>query len=77
MHDFIDDELGKVAPYGVYDVTANLGRVSVGIDHDTAEFAVQSIRHWWVQMGRPMPRDLAATEPGAKGQLRGRPRAST
>jgi hypothetical protein len=53
VHDFIDDELGKVAPYGVYDVTANVGWVSVGIDHDTAEFAVHSIRHWWLQMGRP------------------------
>jgi hypothetical protein len=54
MHDFIDDELGKVAPYGVYDVTANVGWVSVGIDHDTAEFAVQSIRRWWFEMGQPM-----------------------
>lgn len=54
VHDFIDDELGKVAPYGVYDVTANVGWVSVGIDHDTAEFAVQSIRHWWLEMGYPM-----------------------
>ena len=54
VHDFIDDTLGKVAPYGVYDVTANVGWVSVGIDHDTAEFAVQSIRHWWLEMGRPM-----------------------
>jgi len=54
VHDFIDDELGKVAPYGVYDVTANVGWVSVGIDHDTAEFAVQSIQRWWLEMGRPM-----------------------
>ena len=51
VHDFIDDELGKVAPYGVYDVTAKVGWVSVGIDHDTAEFAVQSIRHWWAGDG--------------------------
>lgn len=56
VHDFIDEELGKVAPYGVYDLTANLGWVSVGIDHDTAEFAVQSIRRWWLEMGRPMYR---------------------
>ncbi len=56
VHDFIDDELGKVAPYGVYDLTANVGWVSVGIDHDTAEFAVQSIRRWWLEMGRPMYR---------------------
>lgn len=54
VHDFIDDELGKVSPYGVYDLTANEGWVSVGIDHDTAEFAVQSIRRWWLEMGRPL-----------------------
>jgi len=51
VYDFIDKELGKVAPYGVYDVTANQGWVSVGIDHDTAEFAVESIRRWWREMG--------------------------
>jgi transposase len=50
-HDFMDPELGKVAPYGVYDLTANVGWVSVGIDHDTAEFAVESIRRWWYEMG--------------------------
>jgi hypothetical protein len=54
VHDFIDEDLGKVAPYGVYDLTANEGWVSVGIDHDTAEFAVQSIRRWWLEMGRPL-----------------------
>lgn len=53
VHDFIDPELGKVAPYGVYDLTANTGWVSVGIDHDTAEFAVESIRRWWREMGTP------------------------
>jgi transposase len=53
-HDFIDEQLGKVAPYGVYDVTANEGWVGVGIDHDTAEFAVQTIRRWWLEMGRPL-----------------------
>jgi len=51
VHDFIDPELGKVAPYGVYDLTANTGWVNVGIDHDTGEFAVQSIRRWWHEMG--------------------------
>ena len=51
VHDFIDPELGKVAPYGVYDLTANTGWVNVGIDHDTAEFAVESIRRWWREMG--------------------------
>jgi hypothetical protein len=54
VHDFIDVQLGKVSPYGVYDLTANEGWVSVGIDHDTAEFAVQSIRRWWLEMGRPL-----------------------
>ena len=53
VHDFIDKELGKVAPYGVYDLTKNNGWVSVGIDHDTAAFAVASIRKWWRKMGRP------------------------
>ena len=51
VHDFIDPALGKVAPYGVYDLTANAGWVNVGIDHDTAEFAVESIRRWWHEMG--------------------------
>jgi len=51
VYDFIDPKLGKVAPYGVYDVFANQGWVSVGIDHDTAEFAVESIRRWWHEMG--------------------------
>jgi transposase len=54
VYDFIDPELGKVAPYGVYDLTANEGWVSVGIDHDTAEFAVESIRRWWREMGRQL-----------------------
>jgi len=53
VHDFIDKELGKVAPYGVYDLTWNNGWVSVGIDHDTAAFAVATIRQWWRKMGRP------------------------
>ena len=51
VYDFIDPELGKVAPYGVYDLSTNTGWVNVGIDHDTAEFAVQSIRQWWYEMG--------------------------
>ena len=53
VHDFIDKDLGKAAPYGVYDVTANAGFVSVGVSSDTAEFAVQSIRCWLGRMGRP------------------------
>ena len=51
VYDFIDPVLGKVAPYGVYDLTTNSGWVNVGIDHDTAEFAVESIRRWWREMG--------------------------
>ena len=54
VHDFVDPALGKAAPYGVYDLAANQGWVSVGIDHDTAEFAVESIRRWWRQMGKPI-----------------------
>jgi len=54
VYDFIDSTLGKVAPYGVYDLTANQGWVSVGIDHDTAEFAVESIRRWWKEMGKQL-----------------------
>jgi hypothetical protein len=52
VHDFIDKELGKVIPYGVYDVGANQGWVNVGTDHDTPEFAVESIRRWWNHMGK-------------------------
>ena len=51
VYDFIDKALGKVTPYGVYDITRNEGWVSVGIDHDTAEFAVESLRRWWREMG--------------------------
>jgi hypothetical protein len=54
VHDFVIPELGKVTPYGVYDVTHNLGWVNVGIDHDTATFAVESIRRWWQLMGQPL-----------------------
>jgi hypothetical protein len=52
VHDFVDAELGKVVPYGVYDVAANAGCVSVGIDNDTAQFSVNSIRRWLDVMGR-------------------------
>ena len=54
VHDFIDETLGKAIPYGVYDLSSNQGWVSVGIDHDTAEFAVESIRHWWFEMGKAL-----------------------
>ena len=52
MHDFLIPEQGKAIPYGVYDLTRDEGWVSVGIDHDTAHFAVNSIRSWWQKMGR-------------------------
>ena len=51
-HNFPDPQLGKANPYGVYDQNANVGWVSVGTDHDTSEFAVESIRRWWNNMGR-------------------------
>ena len=50
-HDFVDKELGKVAPYGIYDLATNAGWVSVGIDHDTSAFAVNSIRRWYEAVG--------------------------
>jgi len=51
VHDFVDKELGKAIPYGVYDIAANVGCVSIGIDHDTAEFAVNAVRRWRNTMG--------------------------
>ena len=54
VHDFADKELGKVAPYGVYDVARNIGWVNVGVSHDTAAFAVESIRRWWWRLGRDL-----------------------
>lgn len=53
VHDFVDKELGRATPYGIYDVGSNSGWVSVGMDHDTAEFAVETIRRWWRTMGQP------------------------
>jgi hypothetical protein len=52
IHDFVDPELGKAIPYGIYDLTKNKGWVNVGVDHDTAGFAVESIRYWWDSMGK-------------------------
>jgi hypothetical protein len=52
VHDFPDQERGKAIPYGVYDMATNEGWVSIGTDHDTAEFAVASLRRWWGQMGK-------------------------
>ncbi len=67
VHDFIDTTLGKAIPYGVYDILNNQGWVSVGLDHDTAQFAVNSIRTWWKKMGRrrfPRARQLLITADG-------------
>jgi hypothetical protein len=64
VHDFLDKTLGKAIPYGVYDLGRNAGWVSVGVDHDTASFAVNTIRWWWQGMGRkvyPRARSLLIT----------------
>ena len=58
MHDFVDKDLGKAIPYGVYDIAANAGCVSVGISNDTAQFAVNSIRCWLDTMGRERYPDM-------------------
>jgi hypothetical protein len=57
VHDFLDPDLGKAIPYGVYDLSENQGWVSVGIDHDTARFAAEAIRRWWRKMGSKRYRD--------------------
>lgn len=62
VHDFEDKKLGKAIPYGVYDITKNEGWVSVGIDHDTSDFAVDTILQWWKRMGK-------TSYPGAKELL--------
>jgi len=67
VYDFPDKELGKVSPYGVYDLARNEGWVSVGITHDTAEFAGESIRRWWLRMGKrvyPDAKELLITADG-------------
>ena len=67
VHDFVDPALGRASPYGVYDIAADKGWVSVGIDHDTASFAVNAIRSWWTAMGReryPKAHSLTITADG-------------
>jgi len=67
VHDFVDPEMGRANPYGVYDIGADEGWVSVGTDHDTAAFAVQTIRRWWFSMGRaryPKATELTITADG-------------
>src|SRR4030043_1809564 len=71
VHDFLDKNLGKAIPYGVYDILHNQGWVSVGIDHDTAQFAANSIRRWWHQMGQhrfPRASELLITADGGGGK---------
>jgi hypothetical protein len=60
VHDFVIPELGRASPYGVYDIANNNAWVSVGIDHDTASFAVEAIRRWWHTMGKPAFADAQA-----------------
>ena len=77
VHDFPSQGLGKVAPYGIYDLGRNTGWVSVGVDHDTSAFALESMRRWWYLMGRPSyPRGrqllitaAAGGSHGARGRL--------
>ena len=67
VHDFPDEELGRANPYGVYDIGSNSGWVSVGTDHDTASFAVETIRRWWKGMGKeryPHATELMITADG-------------
>jgi Rhodopirellula transposase DDE domain len=67
VYDFIDKDLGKAIPYGIYDQTANTGWVSVGVDHDTAEFAVETLRRWWRHVGsraHPKAKRLLITAAG-------------
>ena len=67
VHDFKIPALGRVAPYGIYDMTHNIGWVNVGMDHDTSAFAVESIRRWWHSMGKelyPQAKHLMVTADG-------------
>ncbi len=75
-HDFLIPQLGKAVPYGVYDIGANSGWVSVGIDHDTAAFAVDAIRSWWQEMGKarycPANRLVITADSGGSNSARSR-----
>ena len=76
VYDFVDKDLGKAAPYGIYDLAKNEGFVNVGISADTAEFAVNSIRSWWTKMGKemyPSSRELYVNaDGGGSNSSRGR-----
>ncbi len=67
VHDFMDKNLGKAIPYGIYDINNDMGWVSVGVDHDTSAFAVETLRKWWENMGKsvyPDARRLLITADG-------------
>ena len=75
VHDFQDKKLGKVAPYGIYDLTQNLGYINLGTDADTSAFAVESIRRWWMTMGESIYPDaekllITADSGGSNGYRR-------
>jgi transposase len=74
VHDFVDKELGRATPYGIYDIGRNSGWVSVGMDHETAEFAVETIRRWWRTMGRQVypnaPRLMITADAGGSNGSR-------
>lgn len=76
VYDFIDESLGKAVPYGVYDIAQNEGWVNVGVSSDTAEFAVNTIRTWWYEMGkeqyRNAPKLLITADGGGSNSSRGR-----
>jgi Rhodopirellula transposase DDE domain len=76
VHDFLIKELGRAVPYGVYDLAANTGWVNVGMDNDTAAFAVQTIRRWWLEVGQaryPLAKRLVINaDGGGSNSSRGR-----
>ncbi len=76
VHDFVIPQQGKAIPYGIYDLHRNEGWVSIGIDHDTARFAVNTIRRWWRSMGRPVYRQtttlLITADAGGSNSARSR-----
>ena len=76
VHDFEDKTLGKVNPFGVYDVDKNIGWMNVGIDHDTAQFAVESVRQWWKHLGKksyPLTKSIFITaDCGGSNNVRSR-----
>ena len=77
VHDFMDQDIGKAVPYGVYDVAANTGWVNVGTDHDTSQFAVETIRRWWTTVGKDTYTDagrlLICADGGGSNGYRTRP----